>query len=120
MEKAQTPGEQMSEAAKEIHNYGRVLLAATLTCIIALVGISVTAAIWGGKIDQRVTTTEQRLAAESARITEIDESQRGMTGRLATIEERTGNIVKGLDRIENKVDASLSGGQPRRSKSGGD
>lgn len=104
----------MSEAAKELHNYGRVLLAATLTAIIGLVGLAVSVSMWGGKLEQRVTTIETRVDRQEGLISEVDTAQRGMTGRLATIEERTGNIVKGLDRIESKVDTAVSGVAPTK------
>lgn len=104
----------MGEAAKELHNYGRVLLAATLTAIFGLVALAVTVSMWGGRLEQRVSTVEGDLKQQHAQILEVDAAQRGMTGRLATIEERTGNIVKGLDRIESKVDSAVGGTTPKR------
>ncbi len=109
--------QNMTDAARELHNYGRILLAATLTCIIGLVAVAVTDAYQRGKIEQRVVTVEQRQLESDKKVEEIDSAQRGMTGRLATIEERTGNIVKGLDRIESKFD---SANPPRKRSSSGD
>lgn len=111
--------QSMSDAARELHNYGRVLMATMLTCIVGLIATAVTVSVWGGKLDQRVTTVEARVDRQGALIAEVDNAQRGMTGRLATIEERTGNIVKGLDRIENKVDQAVSGHTQERKRASG-
>jgi hypothetical protein len=103
-EKLMSQGMTMSDAAKEFHNYGRILLAATLSCIVGLVAVAVTDAYQRGKIEQRVFTVEQKQSNTDKKVEDLDGAQRGMTGRLATIEERTGNIVKGLDRIEDKLE----------------
>lgn len=98
-------GEQkiMSDLSKEVHNYLRVCLAAVFTCIIALVGVSVTAAVWAGKIETRVASEENRNKEQDGQLAEINTFQKDVNARLATIEERTGTMVKGIDRIEDSL-----------------
>lgn len=96
--------EAVKDLGKEIHSYVRVLLGAVITCVIGLVAVAVSVALWGGRIEQRVMTTEQRVSEHTARLTMFESNQSAVNARLGVIEERTSNIVKGIDRIETKIE----------------
>lgn len=96
--------EAVKDLGKEIHGYVRVLLGTVLTCVVGLIAVAVSVAVWGGRIEQRVMTTEQRISEHTARLTMFESNQSAVNGRLGVIEERTNNIVKGIERIEGKME----------------
>lgn len=53
---------------------------------------------------------EARLVDHEKKIADLDMFQKDVNARLATIEERTGNMIKGLDRIELKMDNTKTNG----------
>lgn len=92
------------EFRKEWHNYNRTMIVIAATCLIAFIGSWIAMSQWQARTDERITSQGERIAAHDKQIETLNTFQAQINGRLGVIEERTSNTVKGIERIENKLD----------------
>lgn len=93
---------------KEAHNYIRTLLGICAACVIAVAGSYIYNLQWQSRVDERLNSYGERLTKNETSIselsTELNKNSTEVKGRLGVIEERTGNMVDGIKRIEGKID----------------